>query len=74
MILYLLVDIVLMLRIFHCTVYIVFVQMLWLTANTWLFLKTFLLYSTGQQYHYLYKMLGVRPDTSAYFKFICVST
>uniref|UniRef100_A0A671VDV4 FAD-binding FR-type domain-containing protein n=1 Tax=Sparus aurata TaxID=8175 RepID=A0A671VDV4_SPAAU len=34
------------------------VLMLWLAANTWLFLKTFLLYSTGQQYHYLYKMLG----------------
>ncbi|KAF3847845.1 hypothetical protein F7725_020873 [Dissostichus mawsoni] len=33
--------------------------MLWLGANTWLFLKTFLLYSTGQQYHYLYKMLGL---------------
>ncbi|KAI3354362.1 hypothetical protein L3Q82_018888, partial [Scortum barcoo] len=32
--------------------------MLWLGANTWLFMKTFLLYSTGQQYHYLYKMLG----------------
>ncbi|KAM4742536.1 NADPH oxidase 4 [Anableps anableps] len=35
------------------------VLMLWLGANTWLFLNTFLLYSTGQQYHYLYKMLGV---------------
>ncbi|KAI4814929.1 hypothetical protein KUCAC02_005105 [Chaenocephalus aceratus] len=35
------------------------VLMLWLGANTWLFLKTFLLYSTGQQYHYLYKMLGL---------------
>nr|XP_057936309.1 NADPH oxidase 4 [Doryrhamphus excisus] len=36
-----------------------FVLMLWLGANTWLFVKTFLLYSTGQQYHYLYKMLGL---------------
>lgn len=36
------------------------VQMLWLGANTWLFLRTYLLYSTGQQYHYLYNMLGVR--------------
>uniref|UniRef100_A0A672FT89 FAD-binding FR-type domain-containing protein n=1 Tax=Salarias fasciatus TaxID=181472 RepID=A0A672FT89_SALFA len=35
------------------------VLMLWLGANTWLFLRTFLLYSTGQQYHYLYKMLGL---------------
>uniref|UniRef100_UPI0037E9870E NADPH oxidase 4 n=1 Tax=Semicossyphus pulcher TaxID=241346 RepID=UPI0037E9870E len=35
------------------------VLMLWLGANTWLFLKTFLLYSTGKQYHYLYKMLGL---------------
>uniref|UniRef100_A0A8C4F6E0 FAD-binding FR-type domain-containing protein n=1 Tax=Dicentrarchus labrax TaxID=13489 RepID=A0A8C4F6E0_DICLA len=35
------------------------VLMLWLGTNTWLFLKTFLLYSTGQQYHYLYKMLGL---------------
>uniref|UniRef100_A0A3B5M6J2 NADPH oxidase 4 n=1 Tax=Xiphophorus couchianus TaxID=32473 RepID=A0A3B5M6J2_9TELE len=35
------------------------VLMLWLGANTWLFLNTFLLFSTGQQYHYLYKMLGV---------------
>lgn len=53
--------------------------MLWLGANTWLFLKTFLLYSTGQQYHYLYKMLGVRPvayilnTAFNYFSF-CVST
>lgn len=37
--------------------------MLWLGVNTWLFIKTYLMYSTGQQYHYLYKMLGVRPDT-----------
>lgn len=37
--------------------------MLWLGANTWLFVKTYLLYSTGQQYHYLYEMLGVRSDT-----------
>ncbi|AWO99134.1 putative NADPH oxidase 4 [Scophthalmus maximus] len=36
-----------------------FILMLWLAANTWLFLRTFLLYSTGQQYHYLYKMLGL---------------
>lgn len=71
---YLLVDIDLVLSTLHYTVHLVFVQMLWLAANTWLFLKTFLLYSTGQQYHYLYKMLGVRPDTSAYFKFICLST
>ncbi|MEQ2168033.1 hypothetical protein GOODEAATRI_010288, partial [Goodea atripinnis] len=35
------------------------VLMLWMGANTWLFLNTFLLYSTGQQYHYLYQMLGV---------------
>ncbi|XP_014842911.1 PREDICTED: NADPH oxidase 4 [Poecilia mexicana] len=35
------------------------VLMLWLGANAWLFLNTFLLFSTGQQYHYLYKMLGV---------------
>ncbi|XP_041796864.1 NADPH oxidase 4 [Chelmon rostratus] len=35
------------------------VLMLWLGANTWLFMRTFLLYSTGQQYHYLYKMLGL---------------
>ncbi|KAF7219087.1 transcript variant X2 [Nothobranchius furzeri] len=35
------------------------VLMLWLGANTWLFLRTYLLYSTGQQYHYLYKMLGL---------------
>ncbi|KAM3875458.1 NADPH oxidase 4 [Diretmus argenteus] len=35
------------------------VLILWLGANTWLFLRTFLLYSTGQQYYYLYKMLGL---------------
>ncbi|KAM9318085.1 NADPH oxidase 4 [Pholidichthys leucotaenia] len=35
------------------------VLMLWMGANTWLFLSTFLLYSTGLQYHYLYKMLGL---------------
>ncbi|XP_028276080.1 NADPH oxidase 4 isoform X1 [Parambassis ranga] len=35
------------------------VLMLWLGANTWLFLNTFLLYYTGPQYHYLYKMLGL---------------
>uniref|UniRef100_A0A3Q2EBI4 NADPH oxidase 4 n=1 Tax=Cyprinodon variegatus TaxID=28743 RepID=A0A3Q2EBI4_CYPVA len=33
--------------------------MLWLGANTWLFLNTFQLYATGQEYHYLYRMLGV---------------
>uniref|UniRef100_A0A3Q3C2Z5 NADPH oxidase 4 n=1 Tax=Haplochromis burtoni TaxID=8153 RepID=A0A3Q3C2Z5_HAPBU len=32
---------------------------LWLGVNTWLFISTFLLYFTGQQYHYLYKMLGL---------------
>uniref|UniRef100_A0A8C5AZ85 NADPH oxidase 4 n=1 Tax=Gadus morhua TaxID=8049 RepID=A0A8C5AZ85_GADMO len=32
---------------------------LWLGANAWLFLRTFLTYSTGQQYYYLYKMLGL---------------
>ncbi|XP_061923248.1 NADPH oxidase 4 [Entelurus aequoreus] len=36
-----------------------FVLVLWLGANTWLFVKTFLLYSCGRQYHYLYKMLGL---------------
>ncbi|RVE64629.1 hypothetical protein OJAV_G00127860 [Oryzias javanicus] len=36
-----------------------FVLMLWLAANIWLFLDTYLLYSTGQQYHYLYQMLGL---------------
>ncbi|KAM4628165.1 NADPH oxidase 4 isoform 2-T2 [Polymixia lowei] len=35
------------------------VLILWLGANTWLFLRTFLIYSTGQQYYYLYKMLGL---------------
>ncbi|KAK2912614.1 NADPH oxidase 4 isoform X3 [Channa argus] len=35
------------------------VMVLWLGANTWLFTKTFLLYSTGQQYQYLYRMLGL---------------
>uniref|UniRef100_A0A665U864 FAD-binding FR-type domain-containing protein n=1 Tax=Echeneis naucrates TaxID=173247 RepID=A0A665U864_ECHNA len=35
------------------------VLMLWVGTNIWLFLKTFLLYSSGQQYHYLYKMLGL---------------
>ncbi|XP_053279673.1 NADPH oxidase 4 [Pleuronectes platessa] len=35
------------------------ILMLWLAANTWLFLRTFLLYSTGHQYHYLYEMLGL---------------
>ncbi|XP_075905765.1 NADPH oxidase 4 isoform X2 [Nelusetta ayraudi] len=33
--------------------------MLWLGVNTWLFIRTFLLYSTGLQYHYLYNMLGL---------------
>ncbi|KAJ3590312.1 hypothetical protein NHX12_008265 [Muraenolepis orangiensis] len=36
-----------------------FVLILWLGANTWLFVRTFLMYSTGQQYYYLYKMLGL---------------
>ncbi|XP_063348921.1 NADPH oxidase 4 isoform X2 [Pelmatolapia mariae] len=36
-----------------------FVLILWLGVNTWLFISTFLLYFTGQQYHYLYKMLGL---------------
>ncbi|XP_051933739.1 NADPH oxidase 4 isoform X2 [Hippocampus zosterae] len=36
-----------------------FVLMMWLGANTWLFVKTFLMYCSGQQYHYLYKMLGL---------------
>ncbi|TMS07226.1 NADPH oxidase 4 [Larimichthys crocea] len=35
------------------------ILMLWLGVNTWLFIKTYLMYSTGQQYHYLYKMLGL---------------
>ncbi|XP_075905764.1 NADPH oxidase 4 isoform X1 [Nelusetta ayraudi] len=35
------------------------VLMLWLGVNTWLFIRTFLLYSTGLQYHYLYNMLGL---------------
>ncbi|XP_026189350.1 NADPH oxidase 4 [Mastacembelus armatus] len=35
------------------------VLVLWLGANTWLFTNTFLLYCTGQQYSYLYKMLGL---------------
>uniref|UniRef100_A0A3P8WXP6 NADPH oxidase 4 n=1 Tax=Cynoglossus semilaevis TaxID=244447 RepID=A0A3P8WXP6_CYNSE len=35
------------------------VLILWMGANTWLFVKTFLLYSTGPQYYYLYKMLGL---------------
>ncbi|KAM6946187.1 NADPH oxidase 4 [Aplochiton taeniatus] len=35
------------------------VLMLWLGANTWLFLRTFWLYSSGQQYHYLHQMLGL---------------
>ncbi|XP_068601493.1 NADPH oxidase 4 [Brachionichthys hirsutus] len=35
------------------------VLVLWIGANTWLFLRTFLLYYTGQQYHYLYRMLGL---------------
>uniref|UniRef100_A0A8C4F3V5 Ferric reductase NAD binding domain-containing protein n=1 Tax=Dicentrarchus labrax TaxID=13489 RepID=A0A8C4F3V5_DICLA len=43
------------------------VLMLWLGTNTWLFLKTFLLYSTGQQYHYLYKMLGCPTENKKTF-------
>ncbi|XP_061683977.1 NADPH oxidase 4 isoform X2 [Syngnathoides biaculeatus] len=35
------------------------VLMLWLGTNSWLFVKTFLMYSGGLQYHYLYKMLGL---------------
>ncbi|XP_034023644.1 NADPH oxidase 4 [Thalassophryne amazonica] len=35
------------------------ILVLWLGVNLWLFIKTFLLYSTGPQYHYLYKMLGL---------------
>ncbi|KPP57818.1 hypothetical protein Z043_124414, partial [Scleropages formosus] len=32
---------------------------LWLSANTVLFWKTFTLYCYGPQYYYLYKMLGL---------------
>ncbi|XP_014018940.2 NADPH oxidase 4 isoform X3 [Salmo salar] len=35
------------------------VLVLWLGANTLLFMRTFLLYYCGQQYHYLHQMLGV---------------
>ncbi|XP_029699812.1 NADPH oxidase 4 isoform X5 [Takifugu rubripes] len=35
------------------------VLMLWLGVNTWMFLNTFLLFSSGEQYYYLYKMLGL---------------
>ncbi len=54
------VDNGLMMSIRLVSVHLVLIQMLWLGVNTWLFLKTFLLYFTGQQYHYLYKMLGVK--------------
>lgn len=40
--------------------------MLWLGVNTWMFLNTFLLFSSGEQYYYLYKMLGVRPDANVH--------
>uniref|UniRef100_A0A3P8Y2T4 FAD-binding FR-type domain-containing protein n=1 Tax=Esox lucius TaxID=8010 RepID=A0A3P8Y2T4_ESOLU len=33
--------------------------LLWLGGNTWLFMRTFLCYYYGQQYHYLHKMLGL---------------
>ncbi|XP_010892023.2 NADPH oxidase 4 isoform X1 [Esox lucius] len=36
-----------------------FVLLLWLGGNTWLFMRTFLCYYYGQQYHYLHKMLGL---------------
>lgn len=35
------------------------VLIMWLGTNAWLFVKTFLLYSTGPQYYYLHKMLGL---------------
>ncbi|KAJ0022181.1 hypothetical protein NQD34_009671 [Periophthalmus magnuspinnatus] len=35
------------------------VLLLWLGTNAWLFVRTFLLYSTGPQYYYLHKMLGL---------------
>ncbi|CAB1348199.1 unnamed protein product [Coregonus sp. 'balchen'] len=35
------------------------VLVLWLGANTLLFMRTFLLYYRGQQYHYLHQMLGL---------------
>lgn len=35
------------------------VLIMWLGVNTWLFLRTFLTYSSGQQYYYLHKMLGL---------------
>ncbi|XP_055735580.1 NADPH oxidase 4 isoform X2 [Salvelinus fontinalis] len=35
------------------------VLVLWLGANTLLFMRTFLLYYCGQQYHYLHQMLGL---------------
>lgn len=45
----------------HCVL-----QMLWLGVNTWMFLNTFLLFSSGEQYYYLYKMLGVSPDAQVH--------
>ncbi|CDR00900.1 unnamed protein product [Oncorhynchus mykiss] len=41
------------------------VLVLWLGANTLLFMRTFLLYYCGQQYHYLHQMLGVRRQSSS---------
>uniref|UniRef100_A0AAZ3SJS5 NADPH oxidase 4 n=1 Tax=Oncorhynchus tshawytscha TaxID=74940 RepID=A0AAZ3SJS5_ONCTS len=35
------------------------VLVLWLGANTLLFMRTFLMYYCGQQYHYLHQMLGL---------------
>ncbi|XP_052323978.1 NADPH oxidase 4 isoform X1 [Oncorhynchus keta] len=35
------------------------VLVLWLGANTLVFMRTFLLYYCGQQYHYLHQMLGL---------------
>lgn len=35
------------------------VLIMWLGVNTWLFLRTFLTYSSGRQYYYLHKMLGL---------------
>ncbi|XP_067101776.1 NADPH oxidase 4 [Osmerus mordax] len=35
------------------------VLIMWLGVNTWLFLRTFMTYCSGQQYFYLHKMLGL---------------
>ncbi|XP_030633475.1 NADPH oxidase 4 [Chanos chanos] len=32
---------------------------LWVGLNVWLFWRTFVLYNSGQQYHYLHRMLGL---------------